>query len=210
MLFIALGRTAIDTIQGAAVADIVLGGGDHVMVSHEVVRSGFTLQTFNHLASKSLHDAWIFRPGFISTAPAIIASYRNGGGEVPVQASYCQLTRCGPADFLQQIWIIGRTQTDIVREQGRADDVTHAVYRIRTPNNGNTGAAVGFIDRGVVIVVGHLDPVGNGGIFVAIRCRTAAIQDRSQVIVSDIVGGHFIDLGLENLADFFFQRHLCQ
>src|SRR5690606_40339545 len=86
-------------------------------------------------------------------------------------------------------------------EKGGSNHVAHAVYGVRTPDNRDAGAAVGFVYRGMIVVICHLHPVFDRGVLVAIGRGASTVEDRTQVVVPDVISVDIIDLLLKNLAE---------
>ena len=65
-------------------------------------------------------------------------------------------------------WDPGRTQTNIVGENGGANYIVVAVDRIGAPNDRNTCITATGIDGGPIVVIGHPQPVVDRRVFIAI------------------------------------------
>ena len=78
------------------------------------------LQTFHDSSSIVMHDLRVFGVAFVGTAPAHITGNRNRRRENPVNTSDHHLGRCNTRNVFNQLGIVCRTQTNVMREYGCA------------------------------------------------------------------------------------------
>ncbi|MNI60960.1 hypothetical protein D3C73_1162030 [compost metagenome] len=95
------------------------------------------LQAAHHLAGIVIDDGGIFGIAFIGPAPAIVPGNRHRRSEGPVQPGGGHFPRRHLADTVDEPRIPRRPKADVVREQGRREDVVVAVHRIGRPHEGN-------------------------------------------------------------------------
>ena len=131
---------------GAAVADEMLGGGDDVAGAEEIGRAGHALQAFDHRPGIGADDLRILAEALVGAAPAIVADDGEGRREIPVDAGHRHLDRGDLADAADQVRIAHRAEPDILREDGRADDIGMAVDGVDAPHDGD-----GELPRGTSI-----------------------------------------------------------
>ena len=201
--FRARGVALVDA-AGAAVADEVLGGGEHLVGGQEAFRAGGPLQTSEHAFGEGADDGRIFGVALVGAAPAVVAHHRQGRREGPVDAGGRNLRRGRRADPLQQGGVAGGAETDVVREDGGAEDVVVAMHGVRAPQHGYAG---GGRQRRLVMGVGQAQPIAHRGALVAVRPRTAAVQHRPQRVFAGVVRREIGDLPLQHLADLRRQGH---
>ncbi len=190
---------------GAAVAQEVLGGRDHVVLVEE--GGPLALQPADHGGGVGGHDLGIFRIALVGSAPAVVPHHGQGRSERPVHAQRPHLLGRGRADPADEVGITRRAQADIVREERGSVDVVVAVHGVGGPHHRDADAAIGRIDRGVVIAIDHLQPVGDRGVLVAARNRAAAVLDAADVVAAHVVGDDRLHLRLQGLADLFLDAH---
>ena len=93
-------------------------------------------------------------------------------------------------------------------KQSGANDVAVTVHGVDSPDQRNHGVSRGHIDRRGIVCVSGLEPLGRRRSKIAIRPRIAAIEYGAQMVLTHIVGRGGRDVGLDDLTDFFLQRHL--
>jgi hypothetical protein len=104
---------------GAAVADVVLGGGEHILA----LQAG-------DVAGHRGRDLGVLAERLVRAAPAVVAGHAEAGREVPVQAGGGDLVGRGPPDLLHQGRVAGRAEADVVRKDRGAADVVVPVHRV--------------------------------------------------------------------------------
>src|ERR1700730_295159 len=91
-----------------------------------------------------------------------------------------------------------------------ANQVVVTVYSIRSPHRRNGMGSVRGVHGRFIEPIGQRQPLTRWGKFVVARCRTAAVQDRTEGIVAKIFGCDASNVGLDELADFLLERQLAE
>ncbi len=110
-------------------------------------------------------------------------------------------------DTLYQVGVMHRAETHIMRKYRRPDDIAMTVDGVGAPDNRNSGPAAAGINRCLIKGVRESKPLFRRRKFIIIRCRIAAIQDRSEMIALGVFWRNTGDIGLDDLANFFFNGH---
>ena len=197
----------VAAILGAAVADEMLGGGDDPARAEEFGRAGHSLQALDHRAGKGTHDLGMLGEAFIGAPPAVVADDGEGRREVPVDAGHRHLDRGHFADPADEVGIAGRAEADILREDGRADDIGMAVDRVDAPHHRNPQPVIRSAHRRVPIGVGQGQPVRRGRILAAAGCAVAAGEHRAEAVAAIFLGRDAGDVGLHDLGNLLLERH---
>ncbi len=187
---------------GRAIADVVLGGGNDIAVVAEA-----PLRTPDIGLGEFAYHVRVGGIAFVGAPPTWIVRYCQRRREHPVDAGGTHRVCGGPADPLDQRGVAGRAQPDVVREQRGTVDVVVAVHCIGAPDHRDRRARIGG-QRGRPIRIGQLQPLRDRGVLVHARPGAAAIEDRADVVLADLVGRDHLDLGLGHLAHLLRQRHL--
>ncbi len=103
--------------------------------------------------------------------------------------------------LLHQRRVAGRAEADVVREDGRTDDVVVAVHRVDAVDHRDAQRRG---QRRVLEAVVHVRP---GGGVVRRRGRATAGQDRAEPELGDLRIADRTTLGLGHLADLLVQAH---
>ena len=130
----------VAAVRGAAVADEMLGGGDDMAGAEEFGRARPALQALDHRAGIGADDLGILGEALIGAAPAVVADDGEGRREIPVDAGHRHLDRGHLADPADEVGIAHRAEADILREDGRADDIGVAVDGVDSPHHRNRAA----------------------------------------------------------------------
>ena len=205
-----LGIALVDTVFGAAVADKMLGGCDDLFALQETGTTGFALHPPDNCAGVRRNDHRIFRVAFIGPPPAIILRHCQGRCEIPIEAGGAYFLCCNSRDAPEQIRVPGSAQPDIVREDHRTLDIAVAMDCVRAPEQGDSHAPIGNVGRCGPEIIGQRDPLLNRGHLSSARGAVAPIQNRPEIIALRLLGRHCRDVGLENLSDFFLERHFFE
>ena len=207
---VAPGVAAVDPAR-AAIAQKMLGGGNHMALVKEGPGADRPLQAFDHRRTQPRGQLWIFRKALVGPAPPGIAGYGNRGRKGPVDpghGDFCR--RCRP-DGANQPRITRRAQRDIVREQGCAGDVAVAMHRIGGPKQRDCRLArIQRGGRGRPKAVGQRQPVLRRGLVIPARAAVAAVQHRAEAIATHVVRGHSRNVGLDQLGDLVLKAHCPQ
>ena len=142
----------------------------------------------------------------VGAAPARVACHGHGRGKGPVQAGDPHLQRCDLADTADQLRVAGSPQADVVREYRGPGDVVMPVDGIGPPQHRDDGGP-GAADRGLIEPIRQGEPLTRCSEFVVAGRRVAAVQDRPEGIVPQIIGSHAADVGLDQLADLLLGCH---
>src|SRR5690606_20094158 len=113
--------TAIDAIHGAAVRQIVFGGGDDMTGANASGFAQIALIAQDRLTAQLRNQFRVFRKAFVRASPAVVTHHRKRGRKGPVHAAGADLDGSDLANSLHQIAIAGGTQADVVREDSGAD-----------------------------------------------------------------------------------------
>ena len=175
----------------------MFGRGDHALGLHGV----------DHPAGVGGHQRFVRTVGLIGTTPAKIPGDSHRGSEDPVYAGCLNLPGRSGADGRDQFGIPGRTQSNIVGENGGANYIVVAVDRIGAPNDRNTCVTATGIDGGPIVVIGHPQPVVDRRVFIAIWKRTTAVEDAAQAVPPHILWRDLRNLTLDHLTHFLLQGH---
>src|SRR5438128_105734 len=105
------GFALVDTVEGAAVADEVLGRG-----KDRGWRAEPPLQPANHGFAIAADQRRIGAVAFVAAAPARVLNDREGWSERPAESRRAHLLRRRMADPLHQRGIVRGAEPDIVRE----------------------------------------------------------------------------------------------
>ncbi|MNV30982.1 hypothetical protein D3C71_1222710 [compost metagenome] len=192
----------VAAVVGRAIADVVLGGRDHVTVIAEA-----SLRALDVGLGECADHVRVGGVAFVGAAPAWIVRYRQGRREHPVDTRRAHRVGGGLADPLDQRGIAGRAQADVVREQRGAVDVVVAVHRIGAPDHRDRRACIGG-QRGRAVRIGQLQPLRHRGVLVHARPGAATIENRADVVLADLIRRDHLDLGLGHLTHLLRQRHL--
>ena len=179
-----------------------------MIIVKEGIVAELSLNTFNQIASVLSDNSRIFRIAFIGAPPAVVAHNRNGGRKGPVQTSHQYFFCSNSTNFMHQVGVIGRTQTNVMGEKCRTNNIVMAVNSICSPQRGDSGSAIGFICRCQPKFIRQRDPGGGRGSIVTSRRRITAIEYRPQMIVTYLIWCHRANISLNNLTNLFFQTHL--
>ncbi len=147
----------IPALLRTAVANEMLGGGNHLPGGQELSGTGNALQTFHHGTGEGAHNLRIFGKPLVSATPAVVPDDGQGWRERPVDARARRgdFSGRGGSDIPDQAWIPGRAKADIVGEDRRAESVVVAVDRVSAPDDGNGHAACPVVHGGVIKAVGQ-------------------------------------------------------
>ena len=207
-IFFADGAVAlIDAIVGPAIGEEMLGRGKHKRAGEQIVVAGRALQAAHHRADIGSDQIGIGRISFVGAAPAEILGDGHRRGECPFLAGHADFPGRDRADFLDQSDIAHRAKTDIVRKQGRADDIGMTVDGIRAPDQRDAYTAIRCIDGGKVELVCRCQPVGRRRQVVAVGATVPADQNGTEIVVLHILRRDAAQIGLHQLTDLFFDRH---
>ena len=99
-----------------------------------------------------------------------------------------------------------RAEPDVVREKRRTVDVVVSVDGVGAPDHRDLDRHVGR-HRRFVEFVGQLEPIVDAGMHVHARPGAAAVQDRADVILANLVGLDRPDVRLGHLPDLLLERH---
>ena len=146
--FAGAGFALVDAVEGAAVAEIMLGGGEHGSRTAKL-----PLQAADHRFGIHADFGRIRTVAFVGPAPARVLDDGQGRSERPGDASCPNLLCSHSADASDQRRIMRCAKPDIVREKRRAVDVVIAVNRVDAPNHRHPNLHVGR-HRGAVEFVG--------------------------------------------------------
>jgi hypothetical protein len=153
---------------------------------------------------------WVGRIAFIGPAPAVILRHRDRRRERPFLTGGADLGSGGRADPLDQRRVAHRAKADVLGEQRRADDVAVAMHRIGAPQDRDADATLRRVRRRRPEPVGEFQPLRGRGVVVTARPGVAAVQYGADVIPPHFLRRDVGDVGLEDLADLFLQRHALQ
>ena len=167
----------------------------------------FRLQGAHEGAREGGDDRRILGVALVGPPPVGVAGHRQGRREGPVDAAGQHLPRRDPGDAFHQPGVAGGAETDVVGEDGGAEDVAVAVHGVDAVEDGDRPALQAARRRRLPVVVGHGDPVGGP---VGSRRRAAAAEDRAQVVVPDLLGRDAQTLGLGHLPDLLVQAHAAE
>ena len=164
------------------------------------------MQAANDRVGVGADERGIGRIAFVGPAPARIFRHRNRRREHPGDPRRPDRPRGGVADADQQLRIMRRAETDVVREKRCAVDVVVAVNRVGSPDHRDLDRHVGR-HRRVVEALRQCEPVGHARVLARARPGTAAIEDGPEIIAPDILRSHRPDVGLGHLPDLLLERH---
>jgi len=181
-----LGIALVHAAGGAAVAQKVLGGGQHLARGHEAVLRN-ALHTLDQRRPQLGHQAGLLGIAFVGAPPAVIARHSQRGREIPIDAGGRNLPGGGGAYEPQQLGVRPSPQADIVRKKRGPEHVIGAMHGIRSPNDRNGRQAVVPINGRVVEGIRQSQPVGRGSMAVAVRKGAAAVQHRAQPIALHVL-----------------------
>ena len=116
-------------VRGAAVADPVLGGGEHLVRAGQVARV-VALQARRSRRRHRRHQRRVLAERLVAAAPALVARDAQARRERPRHAGRADLLRGGPLDLLDQVGVARGAQARVVREDRRADHVVVAVHGV--------------------------------------------------------------------------------
>ena len=189
---------------GGAVADEMLGGGDHVAVLvqqplHALDVGGRVFADQRGLGGIAL----------VGASPARVLRDRDGRRERPGHAGGARGLAGGLGDALDQFDVMRGAQADVVREDGGAVDVAVSVHGIGAPDHRHRDLRI-RAHRGVVVGIGQRDPILHAGVLVLGRPGTATVQHRADVVLAHFLRCDRLDLRLHHLTDFLLQRHAGQ
>ncbi|MNF80128.1 hypothetical protein D3C84_623650 [compost metagenome] len=196
----------VDPVLGSAVPHKMLHVRDDMALAAQIRRR--PLQAAHHRAGIVIDNGGIFGIALIGPAPAIIPGHRDRRGKGPVQPGGGHFPRRHLTDTVDEPRIPRRSQADVVREQGRREDIVVAVHRIGRPHEGDAIApALKARLRRQPVGVGLTCPVRCRRVFVIAGPATAPIEDRANLVARYLLWRHFTKVGLDHLADLLFQRH---
>ena len=198
----------IATGDRSAVTEKMLDGRQHTTWTHELAAAGGALQARYHRVRVGRDQCRVLGVTLIGAAPAHIADHRDRRRKGPVNAGGGDfLGRCLP-DPLDQRRIVGCAQPDVMRKHRRTADACVAVHGIDAEQDGYRRMRRGSIrHRRAVERIHQLKPVPGAGAHIVARCRIAAGQDRTELVLAQIVRFDRADIGLDQLADFLLAAH---
>ena len=186
--------------RGAAVADVVLGAGEHAASA----RSRFgALQPAHRGLAELGHQRRVLAEALVRAAPALVARHGHARRERPVDAGRADFGAVSAADLLDQLRVARGAQADVVRKDHGADHVAVAVHGVDAVEERDLQARLEGMGLDVLV---HRAPVLDG---VGLRIRIAAAQHRPEEVLLDV--GPVLDeqlIGLGHLADLLVERHL--
>ena len=197
----------VDAIVRPAIGEKVLGRGNYIRSRKEIGIVRIALQALKQRADIGCDELGIGGIAFIGPAPAKILRHRHRRGERPFLPGHADFLGGDFADLLDQRGIMHRAKADVMREDSGADDVGMAVHGIGPPHDRDAHSAIGHVDRRIVEIVGRLQPVRRRGQVVPVRAGVSAHEDRAEIVFAHIVRCDAAQIGLDKLADLFFQRH---
>ena len=201
------GVAAIAAFRRAAIGEEMLRRGDDMRPLQPIRVAASPLDAVDECGSIACRDRRVLAEAFISPPPAVIARDRDRWRKGPVEPGDAHLD-CGDLpDPFDQRGVPRRAEADIVREQRRADDIVMTVDRVRSPHHRDARQVAVRAHRRIIIGVGRRDPRRCRAEFIAAGRRTAAVEDRAQMISRDVIGGRAADIALDDLADLLFERH---
>jgi hypothetical protein len=206
---IGLGRAIVgpvDAVLGTAVAEEMLAAGHHAMTAEEIRGTRITLETPNHLAGIGARDLGVLGPALVGTPPPIVTDNRHGRAEIPVEAGHRHLDRGHPPDLVDQPGVSGGAETDVLRKDGGAEYVGVAVNGVGSPDDRNRHTAVRGIHRRFPEGIGQRQPVVHRGPSLAIRLHAAAVEDRAETVLANILWFEMTDFALNHLSDLVLDR----
>ena len=160
----------------------------------------------DHRSSIGADQRRIRTVAFVGPAPAWILDDSEGWREGPGEAGGAHLLGGRPADPVHQLRIVRRAEPDVMREERRTVDIVMPVDRVHAPDHRHFHLHVGR-HRGAVEFVRQFQPVVDAGMHVHRRPRTAAVEDRADIVFAHVVGRDRADVGLGDLADLLLERH---
>ncbi len=201
------GIALVLAIGGAAVTEKMLDRGDHMAAIQECRRADLALQALDHGSRIAGHHLGRFGIALVGAPPAIVLRHRHGGRERPLHPGRTGLQRGDLADAAQQVRVAGGAQADVVREQGRADDVALPVHGIDAEKHRNRLAALRGIHRRLVERIGQRQPLRRRGVVAAARVGVAPGQDRAEPVLAQVIRGDAGNIALHQLAHLLLHRH---
>ncbi len=195
------GVALVDAAGGAAVAEVVLGGGEH---GRRVAAEGVALQAGDERG----HGGGQFgrlTEGLVRTPPTVVAGHAQAGREGPVDAGTGDLLGDRAPDTPHQGGVPGGAQADVVREERGAAHRVVAVHRVDAVDHRD--AQRGGQGRALEGVVG----VGPGLRVVGADRGVAAGEHRADAVGGEVGArdqGVLLDLG--HLAELVVERHPAQ
>src|SRR5581483_4835105 len=109
----------------------------------------------NGRGAQQLHDIGVLAEALVRPPPADVLWHGDTRGEGPVHARGADLLGSDQRRFLYQFRAAAAAETDVVREDGRADHVVVAVHRVNAVNDRDAEARS---QRALLKAVIHVGP----------------------------------------------------
>jgi hypothetical protein len=209
VLFADIRVALIESVGGAAIAEKMFCRRCNRSPLQQPARTRLALQAQHHRFGVLPYQIRDLRVSFVRTAPPIILRHGEGRTKCPVDAGRRRFRRGRCADTTDQIRIARGAQSDVVRKDRGPDRVVVTVHGVDAEDHGNRRVAGTFLHGDFTKGAGRFDPcLRLRTILAAQRRRVAAGQDRTQRVLPQIARLDGRGVGLDHLADLFFQRHL--
>ena len=131
----------VHPVGGTAVADEVLGGRDDMTCVQKRRTAHHTLQSADNATSVGPHDLGVLGVSLVRAPPPVIAHHGHDRGERPIDSGHRDFAGRDRTDALDKVRVVCCAESDVMREQCRADHVVMAVDRIRAPDDRYGGGA---------------------------------------------------------------------
>src|SRR5579872_6593099 len=150
---------------------------------HERSTAALALQAPHHGGRIGGHQLRIVRIAFVGSSPAYVARHRHGRRESPVDADGGHFLCGGLADALDELDVVSRTETDVVRKNGRTNDLGITVNRVDAEKDRDrrVSARAAFELRPVQRV-DQVEPGSRGGAHIAPGSGSAARKYRTELV----------------------------
>ena len=187
--------------HGRAVADVVLGRGQHVRRSAERLAAVRALQPVDVRRAQAGHDLGVLAVALVGPAPPDVVGHGDDRREVPGDARGGDLDGGGRADAADELGVVGGAEPDVVREDRGAVDRAVAVDGVD---------AVGDRDRQPgrhrrpLVAVDHRRPRRD---VVGLGRAPAAAEHGADEPPLDVRRGDVGAVDHRHLADLLGQRH---
>ena len=195
----------VATVGGSAVGEEMLGRSHDIAGRQTDAVAQFALQSAHEGGGIGSGDTRLFGEPFIGPAPAVVAGHGQGRGEGPVDTGRCDFLGRGAGDGLDQGRVARGAEADVVRKDGRPDDVGVAVHSVDAEQQGH--ACAGAFGGGRAEGARQVEPGLGSRPLVAVGGGTAAGQYRADRPGGEVLRLDRADVRLDQLTDLLLDGH---
>ena len=188
----------VDAHERAAVAEEVLRTRRNTPTG---ARSGGCLQALDGRPREARDERGIRRKTLVAATPPHVLRYRDRRCEGPVDAGHGDLLGRRGADAPDEIRVVRRPESDVVRIDLGADDVVVAMDGIDAEHHRDRFVTGAWLERRRTKRLREPEPRRRTRALVVVRPRITPREDRAERVLPQILGGDGADVGLDDLTD---------